>query len=451
MHVSTIRLPWWIGTIAVLLLYAVEPVSGQGFLQRLEERVRERLEEGAVIPPAPPENAPLAPDRSPRVNDRPRLGVEVDEVPGSGSASDVVVAVVHPNSAAAAAGLKPGDRITRLGGASITSVQELLRVLQRSRGGDRLLMSVQRDGEQVDLAVRLGTEPGQNRVREELPPPSPARPDFPPASPSPTEEAESVPPDPVAEPGFSPEESGHLGLTVEDPPSTRGRTLTRGAKVVEIVPGAPGAEAGLQVGDTIVSFDGTLIPNAESMILQMRRTRPGQRIELQYVRNQKLGRVSVTLGGTDDLPGKRSDERAPDGRRSPRETASRNADNQQMPPRRVPAESGLGALGSALGGLFGGRDAAEKGAADENTEKSVEENKNSAEAENAVSDNAEILPSPSSDVPPSLKTSASEEASQADLQETIRRLEATNRRLESRLQQLEERMQAILQATADEE
>lgn len=487
MQLRTSRLPYLLGTIAVLLVYSAAPASGQGFLQRLEERVRQRLAEGAAVsPPSPPAPPAALPESAPPDNERPMLGIEVDEVPRRGLSSEVVVAGVRPNSIAAAADLQPGDQIVSFGGVPISSVRDLSGVMQRSQWGDRLLMVVQREGQQVELAVRLQAERRQASEPEELPrPASPTISTAPPLPRSPTEEVESVLPESATMRDPVQAEGGRLGLVVEEPQGTRGERLTRGALVVEVTPGAPGAEAGLKVGDIIVAFDGRLIPDAQSMIRQMRRTRPGQRVELQYVRGQQLGRVQVTLAGPDDVRGSRNIEGEPEQPRALDETISRSGGDAPVQ-QGEPAESGLDALGSVLGGFFGGgagggtprttrpEDAAtlytcpmhpqirhaEQGkcpicgmplteatqAAEDNGDEEA-----AVLSESPAPATTEVLPSPAEDLPPSLQAADLENASSVELHETIRHLEATNRRLESRLQQLEEQMKAILQATAEEE
>ena len=79
----------------------------------------------------------------------------------------VLILGVTPGSAAEAAGLRaarltadgrlaPGDVIVGLGGSEVTSVEELRALLDLHRAGDRVPLTVLRDGEPVELEVTLG-------------------------------------------------------------------------------------------------------------------------------------------------------------------------------------------------------------------------------------------------------------------------------------------------------
>jgi S1-C subfamily serine protease len=79
----------------------------------------------------------------------------------------VLLLRVEPGSSAERAGLRgtrvsngdqviPGDIIQRIDGQPIARVSEMLDTLAAHRLGDRLLLSIWRNGEQLDVAVLLG-------------------------------------------------------------------------------------------------------------------------------------------------------------------------------------------------------------------------------------------------------------------------------------------------------
>ena len=102
---------------------------------------------------------------------RPVLGIEADEdlnrmmarhlgVPG------VVVLKVNPGSAAAAAGLRgaklgpegsvvPGDIITAVNGKPVDSVPKLIARIDDYKVGEKVKLTVKRDGKDVDVEVAL--------------------------------------------------------------------------------------------------------------------------------------------------------------------------------------------------------------------------------------------------------------------------------------------------------
>ena len=66
-----------------------------------------------------------------------------------------LVGTVLPNSAAAAAGVRPGDRIVALDGQEVGQFQELAGYIV-SRPGQPLRLAIRRGGERIDLTARIG-------------------------------------------------------------------------------------------------------------------------------------------------------------------------------------------------------------------------------------------------------------------------------------------------------
>jgi regulator of sigma E protease len=66
--------------------------------------------------------------------------------------SSPVIEEVRPGSAAEEAGIRPGDRITSIQGNEITSFTQIQRLVA-DRGGQELTVTLERDGQQVTLAV----------------------------------------------------------------------------------------------------------------------------------------------------------------------------------------------------------------------------------------------------------------------------------------------------------
>jgi serine protease DegQ len=72
-----------------------------------------------------------------------------------GVSSGAVVQQVVPGSAAAKAGLHPGDVIVAFGSTRVASVEDLYAALRRYKPGDRVKVTVWRNGKKVDLTVTL--------------------------------------------------------------------------------------------------------------------------------------------------------------------------------------------------------------------------------------------------------------------------------------------------------
>ncbi|MFN7627589.1 MAG: S1C family serine protease, partial [Pirellula sp.] len=95
------------------------------------------------------------------------LGVELTpELPfgpesASGSmredvAPAVVVRAVVPDSPAAKAGVYPGDRITHFNGVAVVSVEQLIDEIRDSKADQKVIITIRRDGESIELEATLG-------------------------------------------------------------------------------------------------------------------------------------------------------------------------------------------------------------------------------------------------------------------------------------------------------
>ena len=69
-----------------------------------------------------------------------------------------------------------------------------------------------------------------------------------------------------------------------------------GALVVEAVPSAPAAEAGLRDGDVILSIDGRRVRDSDDVVAAIEDQRPGRRVEIEYRRGSITRSVEVKLG-----------------------------------------------------------------------------------------------------------------------------------------------------------
>lgn len=94
---------------------------------------------------------------------------------------------------------------------------------------------------------------------------------------------------------------GFLGVRLDrsfDTDSARlvGMSRLMGTRITDVTPGAPAAEAGLQVGDVIVKFDGMNVENDQHLINLVKRTEVGRTIDLLIFRDRQLQSASVEIG-----------------------------------------------------------------------------------------------------------------------------------------------------------
>ncbi len=133
------------------------------------------LAAGAARAQAPAETAPQKPQ--PKVEVRrfefpgaqagPSLGVavkpltdELREELNAKAEAGAVVASVAPGSAAAAAGIKPDDIITGIGGRPVKSPDDLRRLVREAKPGADVAVALERDGEKVTANATLRPAPG---------------------------------------------------------------------------------------------------------------------------------------------------------------------------------------------------------------------------------------------------------------------------------------------------
>jgi S1-C subfamily serine protease len=87
------------------------------------------------------------------------LTPEIAAALGLQQTAGVIVYQVQHGSPAAAAGLRPGDVITRLGATPITDEEDLQRAVRSHSPGENVQLTVVRDGKQQTLDVTIGAAP----------------------------------------------------------------------------------------------------------------------------------------------------------------------------------------------------------------------------------------------------------------------------------------------------
>ncbi len=88
-----------------------------------------------------------------------------------------------------------------------------------------------------------------------------------------------------------------LGVSVSD---VRGDTLAQGAQLQSVEAGGAAAKAGLKTGDVITKVDDEMIDGSESLVATIRGHRPGDQVQVTYVRDGKTATVTADLGSDAD-------------------------------------------------------------------------------------------------------------------------------------------------------
>ena len=169
-----------------------------------------------------------------------RLGVTVQDLNqglaesfGLKRPDGALVSQVAPGSAAAAAGLKPGDVITHVNGEALARSGALSSVIGMAKPGETVRLSVWRDHQGVDMQAKLGSATPANEA--------------------------------VADAGGDAAQGPRLGLSLRAlQPQEKQQAQLAGGLVVEQVTGAA-ERAGIEVGDVLLAINGKPVSSIEQI------------------------------------------------------------------------------------------------------------------------------------------------------------------------------------------
>ncbi|MGE0710941.1 MAG: PDZ domain-containing protein [Planctomycetota bacterium] len=212
-------------------------------------------------PAAKPEPAPLPPAK-----ERGFLGVYLRQ----GDGGEAVVEGVLPDSPAAKAGLRSGDRVVAVNGKVVTDPAAMIVHVGQAGPGDTVEIKVAREGRELTLKALLTRRPGEDN----LPPVPPAQPSAPaPAAPQPAD-------------GKKP----FIGVALED---------AGGAgplKVDDVRANGPADRFGVRKGDVIVAVDKQPTKSIEDFVKAMQGKAAGQKVVFRVERDGWQHDVPVVLG-----------------------------------------------------------------------------------------------------------------------------------------------------------
>ena len=178
------------------------------------------------------------------------FGAVMDDADNKGGSK---LSTVTADSPAAKAGLKDNDIVTAVDGKKVTNAEELIASYQDKKVGDKLKLTVVRDGKEQTIEITLGTRPG------ETPPPAAA------ANP------------PTA--GFSVGRGGESGVPVET-----------------VTDGGPAAKAGIKAGDVITAVDGKAVLNLQEYRAAITAKKEGDKAKFTVKRGMDTKEFEVVLG-----------------------------------------------------------------------------------------------------------------------------------------------------------
>jgi serine protease Do len=112
---------------------------------------------------------------------------------------------------------------------------------------------------------------------------------------------------------------GYLGVNIQPVDQKKqeafGLPSTQGAFVIEVTKDTPAAKAGLKEGDAIVAVNGTPVKDTRQLIDRVSAMPPGQKVDLDVIRDSKHRTITVTLSerpdGSSDEQGSTAKEDSP--------------------------------------------------------------------------------------------------------------------------------------------
>src|SRR5690606_25257002 len=111
-----------------------------------------------------------------------------------------------------------------------------------------------------------------------------------------------------------------IGVVSDDVAKAIGLDSARGAMVSQVEPGGPAAQAGVQPGDVIISFDGKDIKQMSDLPRIVGETKPGTRASMEVWRRGKAVSLKVGVG---EMPS--ADDAGQAGKQEAPETAKADA------------------------------------------------------------------------------------------------------------------------------
>lgn len=207
-------------------------------------------------------------------------------VVSEGSSSGALITGVSENSAAAKAGLKKDDIITKINDKSVYDQDQLSDVVKSFKPGDKINITYTRGGKESKTTATLGKRSAM-LGRVPMPPRAPGAPGAP-----------GAPMPPMI---FNFDENGdfgdvfqyrakpRLGIKVQDTEDGKG------VKVLDVDDDSPAGKAGIKENDIITSFEGQQVTSAGDLAKASREAKEKSNLKVQLNRNGKSQTIEIKV------------------------------------------------------------------------------------------------------------------------------------------------------------
>ncbi len=217
-----------------------------------------------------------------------------------------------------------GDVVTAVDGKAVTSMQDLSAAIKAQKPGDKVELTVLRDGKEITVAVTLGARSGSQNAPSGQNGQQPSQPQ---TTPRTTNGGAWL---------------GVSGITLT-PDVAQAMNLANdqtGALLEEVTSGSPAEKAGLQGssksfdsngqqimigGDVVTAVDGNAVASMQDLSAAIKAKQAGDKVELTVLRDGKEIAVAVTLGA------RSGSQNAPSGRNGQQPTQPTQPQQPQQP------------------------------------------------------------------------------------------------------------------------
>ncbi len=192
------------------------------------------------------------------------LGVNIHEHSAEGSGhKGAVVIDVFKNSPAAAAGIKPGDRVSAVNGKPIESYLQLLRRIAILAPGSETRLTLQREGSQKEVVVKLSERPSSEALQL-------------------LSQAGRVDTLGVVVREITPDLAGSLGVAASS-----------GVLVAGVLPASPAEQAGIAAGDLISEVNRKRVQDLKGFRAVLEQSQGDQAVLIKLQRGEVVRYVAV--------------------------------------------------------------------------------------------------------------------------------------------------------------
>jgi len=243
-------------------------VTAAGQAQKLKtplEKLEDQLKQPGKLPPPP---------------SKPQAGyLGIDGESESGRVGVKIVAM-KKDGPGAVAGLRVGDQVIALGHKKIKGLDQLAGILEKTKPGQRVSVTVERGRVNILVQVILGKKAAPSEI-------------IPPLVKPPATQA------PLIQKKVANSGTPMLGIrAIGIDPAVRARLalpVRQGAIITAIYPNTPAAKIGLPIGGVIVAISGTKIDSPDDIIRFLKSAKVGQKIDITYYNRGQLSKKNVLL------------------------------------------------------------------------------------------------------------------------------------------------------------